>query len=73
MILGRVDMSIYIERDYHRVHLGMCTFCFYILFFGCLQRKLKIEDETEFCSEDLLHTLLRCKVSSNLCFIFMSF
>ncbi|XP_056150595.1 cap-specific mRNA (nucleoside-2'-O-)-methyltransferase 1 [Lampris incognitus] len=24
-------------------------------------RKLKIEDETEFCSEDLLHTLLRCK------------
>uniref|UniRef100_A0A3Q4BLC1 Cap-specific mRNA (nucleoside-2'-O-)-methyltransferase 1 n=1 Tax=Mola mola TaxID=94237 RepID=A0A3Q4BLC1_MOLML len=25
------------------------------------RRKLKIEDETEFCSEDLLHTLLRCK------------
>ncbi|XP_030642918.1 cap-specific mRNA (nucleoside-2'-O-)-methyltransferase 1 [Chanos chanos] len=25
------------------------------------QRKLKIEDETEFCSEDLLHLLLRCK------------
>uniref|UniRef100_A0A1A8NGL2 Cap-specific mRNA (nucleoside-2'-O-)-methyltransferase 1 n=1 Tax=Nothobranchius rachovii TaxID=451742 RepID=A0A1A8NGL2_9TELE len=25
------------------------------------QRKLKIEDETEFCTEDLLHTLLRCK------------
>uniref|UniRef100_A0AAX7TQ38 Cap-specific mRNA (nucleoside-2'-O-)-methyltransferase 1 n=1 Tax=Astatotilapia calliptera TaxID=8154 RepID=A0AAX7TQ38_ASTCA len=24
-------------------------------------RKLKIEDETEFCTEDLLHTLLRCK------------
>uniref|UniRef100_A0A8C7XFG4 Cap-specific mRNA (nucleoside-2'-O-)-methyltransferase 1 n=1 Tax=Oryzias sinensis TaxID=183150 RepID=A0A8C7XFG4_9TELE len=24
-------------------------------------RKLKIEDETEFCAEDLLHTLLRCK------------
>ncbi|XP_064195289.1 cap-specific mRNA (nucleoside-2'-O-)-methyltransferase 1 [Anguilla rostrata] len=24
-------------------------------------RKLKIEDETEFCSEDLLHSLLRCK------------
>ncbi|XP_059212999.1 cap-specific mRNA (nucleoside-2'-O-)-methyltransferase 1 isoform X2 [Centropristis striata] len=24
-------------------------------------RKLRIEDETEFCSEDLLHTLLRCK------------
>lgn len=23
--------------------------------------KLKIEDETEFCTEDLLHTLLRCK------------
>ncbi|XP_036943009.1 cap-specific mRNA (nucleoside-2'-O-)-methyltransferase 1 [Acanthopagrus latus] len=25
------------------------------------RRKLKIEDETEFCTEDLLHTLLRCK------------
>ncbi|KAJ8274745.1 hypothetical protein COCON_G00093700 [Conger conger] len=25
------------------------------------KRKLKIEDETEFCSEDLLHSLLRCK------------
>ncbi|XP_062406548.1 cap-specific mRNA (nucleoside-2'-O-)-methyltransferase 1 [Sardina pilchardus] len=25
------------------------------------ERKLKIEDETEFCSEDLLHLLLRCK------------
>ncbi|TWW68869.1 cap-specific mRNA (nucleoside-2'-O-)-methyltransferase 1 isoform X1 [Takifugu flavidus] len=25
------------------------------------QRKLKINDETEFCTEDLLHTLLRCK------------
>ncbi|XP_041107011.1 cap-specific mRNA (nucleoside-2'-O-)-methyltransferase 1-like [Polyodon spathula] len=25
------------------------------------KRKLKIEDEIEFCSEDLLHTLLRCK------------
>ncbi|KAM3603437.1 uncharacterized protein V6R79_022484 [Siganus canaliculatus] len=25
------------------------------------QRKLRIEDETEFCTEDLLHTLLRCK------------
>ncbi|XP_049446177.1 cap-specific mRNA (nucleoside-2'-O-)-methyltransferase 1 [Epinephelus fuscoguttatus] len=25
------------------------------------ERKLKIEDETEFCTEDLLHTLLRCK------------
>ncbi|XP_013867007.1 cap-specific mRNA (nucleoside-2'-O-)-methyltransferase 1 isoform X2 [Austrofundulus limnaeus] len=25
------------------------------------QRKHKIEDETEFCTEDLLHTLLRCK------------
>uniref|UniRef100_A0A8D3DRQ6 Cap-specific mRNA (nucleoside-2'-O-)-methyltransferase 1 n=1 Tax=Scophthalmus maximus TaxID=52904 RepID=A0A8D3DRQ6_SCOMX len=25
------------------------------------QRKLKIEDETEFCTEDLLHTVLRCK------------
>lgn len=24
-------------------------------------RKLKIDDETEFCSEDLLHLLLRCK------------
>lgn len=24
-------------------------------------RKLRIEDETEFCSEDLLHSLLRCK------------
>ncbi|GAA6234316.1 cap-specific mRNA (nucleoside-2'-O-)-methyltransferase 1 [Lates japonicus] len=24
-------------------------------------RKLKIDDETEFCTEDLLHTLLRCK------------
>ncbi|XP_029281805.1 cap-specific mRNA (nucleoside-2'-O-)-methyltransferase 1 [Cottoperca gobio] len=24
-------------------------------------RKLKIEDETEFCTEDFLHTLLRCK------------
>nr|XP_061806411.1 cap-specific mRNA (nucleoside-2'-O-)-methyltransferase 1-like [Nerophis lumbriciformis] len=24
-------------------------------------RKMKIEDETEFCTEDLLHTLLRCK------------
>ncbi|KAI1897255.1 hypothetical protein AGOR_G00081430 [Albula goreensis] len=24
-------------------------------------RKLKIEDETEFCTEDLLHSLLRCK------------
>ncbi|MEQ2301426.1 Cap-specific mRNA (nucleoside-2'-O-)-methyltransferase 1, partial [Ameca splendens] len=24
-------------------------------------RKLKIEDETEFCTEDLLHTVLRCK------------
>ncbi|KAG7272032.1 hypothetical protein CRUP_030136, partial [Coryphaenoides rupestris] len=24
-------------------------------------RKLKIEEETEFCTEDLLHTLLRCK------------
>ncbi|MGH0124009.1 UNVERIFIED_CONTAM: hypothetical protein FKN15_045676, partial [Acipenser sinensis] len=24
-------------------------------------RKLKIEDETEFCSEDLLHSVLRCK------------
>lgn len=24
-------------------------------------RKLRIEDETEFCTEDLLHTLLRCK------------
>ncbi|XP_028996841.1 cap-specific mRNA (nucleoside-2'-O-)-methyltransferase 1 [Betta splendens] len=24
-------------------------------------RKLQIEDETEFCTEDLLHTLLRCK------------
>lgn len=30
--------------------------------FECLQRKLKIEDETEYCTEDLLHTLLRCKV-----------
>lgn len=26
------------------------------------KRKLKIDDETEFCSEDLLHSLLRCKV-----------
>uniref|UniRef100_A0A672HPJ1 Cap-specific mRNA (nucleoside-2'-O-)-methyltransferase 1 n=1 Tax=Salarias fasciatus TaxID=181472 RepID=A0A672HPJ1_SALFA len=25
------------------------------------RQKLKIEDETEFCTEDLLHTLLRCK------------
>ncbi|XP_056589922.1 cap-specific mRNA (nucleoside-2'-O-)-methyltransferase 1 isoform X2 [Triplophysa dalaica] len=25
------------------------------------QKKLKIEDETEFCSENLLHLLLRCK------------
>ncbi|XP_075872897.1 cap-specific mRNA (nucleoside-2'-O-)-methyltransferase 1 [Nelusetta ayraudi] len=25
------------------------------------KRKLKIEDETEYCTEDLLHTLLRCK------------
>ncbi|KAG7323755.1 hypothetical protein KOW79_013457 [Hemibagrus wyckioides] len=25
------------------------------------KRKLKIEDETEFCSEELLHLLLRCK------------
>ncbi|XP_048830226.1 cap-specific mRNA (nucleoside-2'-O-)-methyltransferase 1-like isoform X1 [Brienomyrus brachyistius] len=25
------------------------------------ERKLKIDDETEFCSEDLLHSLLRCK------------
>lgn len=25
------------------------------------RRKLQIEDETEFCTEDLLHTLLRCK------------
>ncbi|CAN9507442.1 unnamed protein product [Ophioblennius macclurei] len=25
------------------------------------RRKLKIEDETEFCTEDLLHTVLRCK------------
>ncbi|KAK6488700.1 cap-specific mRNA (nucleoside-2'-O-)-methyltransferase 1-like isoform X1 [Huso huso] len=25
------------------------------------KRKLKIEDETEFCSEDLLHSVLRCK------------
>ncbi|MFT7813046.1 cap-specific mRNA (nucleoside-2'-O-)-methyltransferase 1 [Arapaima gigas] len=25
------------------------------------KRKMKIEDETEFCSEDLLHSLLRCK------------
>ncbi|KAM9778051.1 cap-specific mRNA (nucleoside-2'-O-)-methyltransferase 1 isoform X2 [Syngnathus typhle] len=24
-------------------------------------KKMKIEDETQFCSEDLLHTLLRCK------------
>ncbi|XP_061602599.1 cap-specific mRNA (nucleoside-2'-O-)-methyltransferase 1 isoform X1 [Cololabis saira] len=24
-------------------------------------RKLKIEDETEFCTEDVLHTVLRCK------------
>lgn len=31
--------------------------------FDSVQRKLKIEDETEFCTEDLLHTLLRCKVS----------
>lgn len=31
-------------------------------FFFFLQRKLKIEDETEYCTEDLLHTLLRCKV-----------
>lgn len=30
--------------------------------FFFLQRKLKIEDETEYCTEDLLHTLLRCKV-----------
>lgn len=40
--------------------------------FDYLQRKLKIEDETEFCSEDLLHTLLRCKVSQNFCYIFKS-
>ncbi|XP_062267285.1 cap-specific mRNA (nucleoside-2'-O-)-methyltransferase 1 isoform X1 [Platichthys flesus] len=25
------------------------------------EKKLKIEEETEFCTEDLLHTLLRCK------------
>lgn len=25
------------------------------------ERKLKIEDETEFCTEDILHTVLRCK------------
>lgn len=37
----------------------------YILVFDLLQRKLKIEDETEFCTEDLLHTVLRCKVSGS--------
>lgn len=39
------------------------TFCFLKSYFDSFQRKLKIEDETEFCTEDLLHTLLRCKVS----------
>lgn len=33
-----------------------------VFLFFFLQRKLKIEDETEYCTEDLLHTLLRCKV-----------
>lgn len=28
-----------------------------------LQRKLVIEDETEFCNEELLHNVLQCKVS----------
>lgn len=36
-----------------------------------LQRKLKIEDETKFCGEDLLHTLLRCKVRYGFCLILM--
>lgn len=31
--------------------------------FVFVQRKNKIEDETEFCTENLLHTLLQCKVS----------
>uniref|UniRef100_H3ADY8 Cap-specific mRNA (nucleoside-2'-O-)-methyltransferase 1 n=1 Tax=Latimeria chalumnae TaxID=7897 RepID=H3ADY8_LATCH len=34
-----------------RVSVRMCVF----------QRKMVIEDETEFCGEDLLHTMLNCK------------
>uniref|UniRef100_A0A8C5L309 Cap-specific mRNA (nucleoside-2'-O-)-methyltransferase 1 n=1 Tax=Jaculus jaculus TaxID=51337 RepID=A0A8C5L309_JACJA len=30
-------------------------------FFLCSLRKMIIEDETEFCSEELLHSMLRCK------------
>lgn len=46
----------------HITHSHNHMFCHWSVIFDLLQRKLKIEDETEFCTEDLLHTLLRCKV-----------
>lgn len=47
--------------------------CFLMSYFECLQRKLKIEDEIEFCTEDLLHMLLRCKVSYHFYLILLPF
>lgn len=67
MILGRVktNTSDTFRYTIYRMHASLSVRFLLITCFDCLQRKLKIEDETEFCTEDLLHTLLRCKVSYN--------
>lgn len=57
MMLGKVTVKTHTVTVDFDLLFGVIwiIFCF-------LQRKLKIEDETEYCTEDLLHTLLRCKV-----------
>lgn len=51
-------------RHWYVLHSEMtdtvfAVICVLLLF----QRKMVIEDETEFCSEELLHNVLQCKVS----------
>lgn len=64
LILGR-DLSLFLLRALRTLisysPVNSYTGSVFVIVFSP-QRKMVIEDETEFCGEELLHSMLKCKV-----------